>query len=70
MKYCAVLKLLDCIGEIEDLFLEEAETADVVRIKAVKRKRMAYSAAGIAVSVGIAIMAYWKLRPDRVARSA
>ena len=57
-------KLLDCIGEIDDFFLYEVETANVAVEKAIKRKRIVkYSVAGIAmsaVSVGLAI-AYWKL---------
>lgn len=70
MNYSAVEKLLDCIGAIGDSFLEEAETADIIRVKAAKRKRMAYGAAGIAVSVGLAVVAYWKLRPGKIAKSA
>jgi len=66
-------RLLDCIGEIEDLFLAEAETTDITRVKATKRKRMvkygAYGAAGLAVSVG-AVAAVWKLRSNRIAKSA
>ena len=63
-------KLFDCIGEIEDIFLIEAETADLVRAKATKRKRIVkYSAAGLAVSVGVA-MAYFVFRPGRMVKSA
>ena len=53
-------RLLDCIGGIEDLFLQEAETADLAGIRLIKRKRVVkYSAAaGLAVSVGVAV-AYW-----------
>ena len=59
--------LLDCIGEIEDIFLEEAETADLINIRRTKRKRIVkYSAAGLAVSVGVA-MAYWMIRQKRAA---
>ena len=51
--------LLDCIGEIDELFLEEAENTSVNYGQHVKRKRIvAYSAAGLAVSVGVAV-AYW-----------
>jgi len=65
-----VEKLLDCIGEIDDFFLAEAETADVLMIKTAKRKRIVkYSIAGLAVSVGLAV-AYWKFKPGKVARAA
>jgi len=63
-------KLMDCIGEIDDFFLTEAETADVATIKTAKRKRIVkYSIAGLAVSVGLA-MAYWKFKPGKVAKVA
>jgi len=63
-------KLLDCIGDIDDLFLAEAEIADVATIKTAKRKRIVkYSIAGLAVSVGLAV-AYWKFKPGRVAKAA
>jgi len=55
--------LLISIGDIDDYFLYEAETADVTTVKQARRKRIVkYSVAGasIAVSVGIAV-AYWKL---------
>lgn len=54
-------KLLLAIGDIDDFFLQEAETADVAVTKQRRRKKIVkYSVAGIAMSVGIA-MAYWKL---------
>ena len=63
-------KLLDCIGDIDDFFLVEAETADVTTAKVARRKRIVkYSVAGLVVSVGLA-MAYWKLGPNRVAKAA
>ena len=66
-------RFLDSIGEIEDFFLEEAETVDIAYEKASRRKRLvkygAYGAAGIAVSVG-AVAAYWMLRSNRIAKSA
>jgi len=63
-------KLLDCIGDIDDFFLVEAETADVTTAKVARRKRIVkYSVAGLVVSVGLA-MAYWKLGPNRVAKVA
>jgi len=58
-------RLLDSIGDIDDLFLLEAESADVTRAKVDKRKRIAkYSAAGVAVSVGLAAVAYLVFRPQ------
>ena len=66
-------RLLDCIGDMEDFFLEEAETADIVHQKATRRKRIAkygaYGAAGLAVSLGM-FAAFWKLRANRIAKSA
>lgn len=57
-------KLLECIGNIDDFFLMEAETADVTKARVAKRKRIIkYSVAGLAVSVGLAAMAYWKFGP-------
>jgi hypothetical protein len=51
-------KLLLCFGEINDLFVEEAETADVSDAFAPseKRKRLAkYGALGLAAAFGIAV---------------
>ena len=66
-------RLYHRMGEIEDFFLEEAETFDVVHANADRRRRMvkygAFGAAGLAVSVGMAA-AYWKLRANRIAKSA
>ena len=73
MNYLIFERLFRCIGEIDESFLEEAETADIVRAKADRRKRLAkfgaYGAAGLAV-LGGAAAAYWKLRSNRVAKSA
>jgi len=68
-------RLLECIGEVDDFFLEEAESADIARAKADKRKRIAkysaYGAAGLAVSVGIGLAAaYWRSRRRRGAKVA
>jgi len=66
-------KLLDCIGGIDDHFLAEAETSGYVFTRSTRRERMAkvgaYSAAGLAVSVGVAA-ACLKLRSNRIAKSA
>ena len=58
--YGPLERLFDCIGEIEDAFLAEAETIDIAAIKAVKRKKMmkygGYGVAGVAaVSVGMVV---------------
>ena len=66
MNSYAAERILDGMGEIEDGFITEAQTADIAAAKAVKRKRIAvFGAAGLVVSVGIAV-AYWKLRPNRL----
>jgi len=63
-------RLIDCIGEIEDFFVTEAETADVTAAKIVRRKKIVkYGAAGLAVSVGVAV-AYLAFRPNGLARLA
>ena len=62
--------LLHSIGDIDDYFLYEAETADITTVKHARRKRIVkYSVASIAVSVGIA-MAYWKLSKTKNAQTA
>ena len=59
--------LLRCIGEIDDFFLEEAELTNIVFLRNAKRKRIAkYSAAGIAVSVGMAA-ALWLFKNKKTA---
>jgi len=63
-------RLLEAIGEIDDVFLFEAETADVTSAKVAKRKRIVkYSVAGLAVSAGIA-MVYLTLKPGKFAKAA
>lgn len=70
MKMLTLVDLLDSIGEIDDFFLEEAEAADFVVTKArTNRKIVRYGAAGLAVSVGMA-MAYWLLKPNRGSKMA
>ena len=56
-------KLFESISNIEDFFLVEAEVFNIGQVKASKRKRIAkYSAAGLAVSAGVA-MAYLFFKP-------
>jgi len=60
-------RLLRCIGEIDDFFLEEAELTNISFIRNAKRKRIAkYSAAGLAVSFGMAA-AYWIFKRKKAA---
>ena len=71
MNYSAEEKLHNCIGDIDDSILHEAETSDIA-ITA-KRKRIAkYSAVGAAsavVSIGL-VMAFMKFKSKRVIVSA
>ena len=50
-------KLLAALGEIDDFFLDEAETADIATRAAARRRVVQYSAlgAGVAASLGIAL---------------
>jgi len=61
-------KLLDCIGAIDDAFLEEAEAPYFIYTKPNKMGRIiqysAFGAAGLAVLGGAAAV-YWKLRASR-----
>jgi len=58
---------------MKDSFLEEAETTDLARTKASNRRRAvkygAYGAAGLAV-LGGAAAAFWRIRSNRIAKSA
>jgi len=67
-------RLLDYIGGIDDFFLAEAEAADAEVMKAQRRKKVVkYSVAGVAglaVSVGIAAVAYWKFGAGKTAKAA
>ena len=73
MKQSILMRLFDCIGGIEDYFLAEAESTSVTYVRTVRRSRNlkygAYGAAGIAV-LGGAAAAVWKLRANRIAKSA
>ena len=67
-------RLLTCIGEIDNFFLEEAESADIIRAKSDRHMRIAkysaYGAAGLAVSVGIGLAAAYLSRRRRGAKIA
>jgi len=54
--------LLSLIGEIDDMYVEEAEMAEISYIRRIKNRRVIkYSATGFAVSVGLAVL-YWRFR--------
>ena len=73
MKRTMLERLFEGIGQITDSFLEEAETADLIAERSIKRRRAvkygAYGAAGVAV-LGGAFAAYWRIRANRIAKSA
>ena len=65
MKCSSSERLLYSIGEIEDSFLVEAETADNANIKIPKRKSIVkYGMASIVLYVGI-VVAFRILRPGQ-----
>jgi len=60
-------RLLECIGEIEDFFLEEAVTTDIAAFKAKSNMKIVrYGAAGLAVMA----MAYWLFKPARGSKAS
>ncbi|MCL2574023.1 MAG: hypothetical protein FWE34_05660 [Defluviitaleaceae bacterium] len=64
-----VKKLWLCIGDIDDAFLEEVETADIVAEKVVARKKIIKYSTLAAASVGVATTIYFLLRSRRTAAS-
>jgi len=66
MSYVATQKLLSFIGEIDDLFLEEAELSDLVKARSIRRRRITYGTS-IVVVTGIAVATYWTLRKQKLA---
>ena len=68
MSDMSVERLLDDIGEIDELFIKEAEEFDFSRVKAKRNKRIIYSAAGVAILGGIVVM-YRKLKLGHVLKS-
>ena len=73
MNYSAEEKLHDCIGNIDDSILDEAETSDLAIIKNAKRNRIAkysaVSAASAVVPIGL-VIAFMKIKSKRLAVSA
>ena len=66
MSYVATQRLLNFIGEIDDLFLEEAELSELVKARSIRRRRITYGTS-IVVVTGIAVATYWTLRRQRLA---
>ena len=60
------IRLLACIGEINDSFLEEAESADIVSRIVTRKRLVRYGKFAAAASFGIAVT-YWLLRSKRAA---
>jgi len=63
-------RLLVCLGEIADSFLDETEAADIAAWRAVRRRVVQVGAVAAAASVGVAgiATACWFLRAGRVGR--
>ena len=53
--------LLECIGEIDDLFLEEAFQTDILSEISAKKRLVQYGTIAAAASVGIALTV-WLIR--------
>ncbi|MCL2215613.1 MAG: hypothetical protein FWB91_01205 [Defluviitaleaceae bacterium] len=60
------MSLFTCIGEINDLFLEEAEFADIAAYAASRKRLAKYGALAAVASVGVAV-AFRLLRSKRAA---
>ena len=73
MNNSAEERLHECIGNIDDSILHEAETSDFEIAKIAKRNRIAkYSvvgAAGAFISIGLAV-AFWKFKTNKVTKIA
>lgn len=62
----AIERILDCIGDMDEMFLEETEALSLSCFRRIKRERMMrYGAAGLAVSVGMAV-AYLVIKQKKV----
>jgi len=62
-------RLLICIGEIADSFLEEVESADIVPSKTTRKRVVQYSALAAVASVSIAAT-YFLIRSKRASAAA
>ena len=62
-------KLLACIGEISDSFLDEAESTDIVSTQTTRKRVVQYGALA-AAGLGIATGAYLILRSKRTVACA
>jgi len=62
----SAMRLFECIGEIDDLFLEEAYYADIASDIAAKKRMAKYGTIAAAASVGIALTV-WLIRSKRTA---
>lgn len=65
-----VKRFSDCIGEIDDTFLEEAVSADIAAALATRKRRMRYGALAAIASVGVAVAIPVTIRFIRARRAA
>jgi len=70
MSDISVERLFDEIGNVDEFYIEEAEEFDFARVKARRNKRIAYSAAGVAVVIGSAVAMYMRYKAGRGLKSA
>ena len=61
-------RLFDDIGNIDDVFIKEADEFDFSQINAKRSKRIIYSAAGVVILGGMVVM-YRKFRSGQVLNS-
>ncbi|MCL2357058.1 MAG: hypothetical protein FWC70_07865 [Defluviitaleaceae bacterium] len=57
-----VKRFSDCIGEIDDVFLEEAVSEDFAALLATRKRRIRYGALAAIASVGVAVVIPLTLR--------
>jgi len=57
--------LLHCIGEISDVFVEEAETADVASLLATRKRLAKIGAAAAIASVGLVLFSFVRSRKGK-----
>jgi len=63
----SAMRLLECIGEIEDLFLDETYGADIAGEMAARKRKAQYGTIAAAASLGIALTV-WLIRSKRNVR--